>query len=901
LIGQTLSHFKITAKLGEGGMGEVYRAEDTNLDREVAIKVLPKEFSADPERLARFEREAKLLAALNHPNIAGIFEVDEATGEDGAKFLFLAMELAEGEDLAERLARGPMGVDEALAAAHQIAMALEAAHERGVVHRDLKPANIKLASDGSGSSVKVLDFGLAKAWEAGGSSPDMTRSPTLTAQMTQAGVILGTAGYMSPEQARAQEADRRSDIWSFGVVFYEMLTGQRLFGADTVSDTLARVLTFEPSWEELDVDLPAPLVALLQRCLDRDASQRLQAIGEARIAIEKIRAGDYEAGTAADDMAPAAAGTPWLPWAIAGVAAATAIVLGVFGLGSTAEPIPLLQASINPPDEVILEPSFGLAISPDGQYIVMAGRGPGMTPTIEGVRAASDLSLWLRRVDSTDLREIPRTQGGTYPFWSPDSRHIGFFADRKLKRVDVQGSPPLTLATVIDSRGGSWGEDDTIVYAPDFRGGLTSLPANGGTPQPIADLDASRGEQSLRWPWFLPGGTHVLFLAQTAEGGAGGDTSTIEVLEIATGERQVVLQINSSMAYDGNGNLLYWRDGALVAQSFDLATRQVEGGISPLVEGIGYTQNEQALFSVSTWGNLVYQLGQRGGRTAPLFWYDREGNRLEQAGPPAPYSNMNLSPDGSQLVYSQRDGLWILDLERGATTRLTEEGDYATPIWSPDGEWIAYRTHRDGPAELRRRPSSGMGEEELLWTGDYVVDLEAWSPDGSTLLVSMQSPTSAWDAGYFSLETKEITPFSTSAGTEHESQFSPDGQWVAFNSDETGLYEIFLVRTDGKGRRLQITTSEGDFPSFSRDGSELIFTNPDGSLYSVALEFDDHSGVAKAGFPDRLFDIGYVPSDDRWHLVGKDGRILVREFDRSDAQLPLRLVQNWQQILARRQ
>jgi Tol biopolymer transport system component len=499
------------------------------------------------------------------------------------------------------------------------------------------------------------------------------------------------------------------------------------------------------------------------------------------------------------------------------------------------------------------------------------------------------------------MRQIPRTEGAAFPFWSLDSRHIGFFADKKLKRIDLQGSPPLTLADIIDPRGGTWGAEDTIVYAPDFRGGLMSVPAGGGTPRVVAELDTSRGEQSLRWPWFLPGGKRILLLAQTAEGGAGGDTSTIEMLDIATGERQVVLQNNSSMAYDGQGNLLYWRDGALMVHPFDLATGKVSGSVTPLIEGIGYTQNEQALFAVSATGNLVYQIGQRGGRTAPLVWYDREGNRLERVGPVEAYGNMNLSPDESELVYSRRDGLWILDLERDSVTRLTEEGDFVTPIWSPDGEWIAYRTHRDGPSEIRRRPSSGMGEEELLWKGDYAVDLEDWSPDGRTLLVSMQSPTSAWDTGLLSLETREITAVATSAGAETDSRFSPDGRWIAFNSDESGVFEIYLVPTDGKGRRLKLTTVGGQYPVFAADGDEMVFAHPDGFLYSIELEVDAETGLIEAGLPKRLFDIGYISSDDRWHLLSANGeRILARDFDQGDLQLPLQLVQNWPGILERR-
>ena len=606
MIGQTLSHFEITARLGEGGMGEVWKAADTRLGREVAIKVLPQAFSADPERLARFEREAQVLASLNHPNIAGIYEFREAE-VDGERHHLLVMELATGEDLSQRLARGAVPLDEALPIALQIAEGLEAAHERGIVHRDLKPANVMLAKDGAlNGQLKILDFGLAKALEAhagGSDSAALSLSPTLTAGMTQAGVLLGTAAYMSPEQAKGLEADRRADVWAFGVVLWEMLSGKRLFSGDSISDTLAAVLRDEIDASELPADTPAPLLSLLSRCLDRDPRSRLRDIGEARVALAAL-SGDGSVSTimgapGVSTAEPAVEPTSSrLPWLVAAVMTGVALLLGLLGLSSEDPPVQLVRSSILGPEGAQLDAGSGLALSPDGSKLIYAAIDEN------GSRA-----LWIHSFETGEAMRVKGSESALYPFWSPDGQNVAFVARSQLMRAPATGGPVQNIAAGQDWRGGTWSDDGTIVFAPDFRGGLNRVSASGGEAVPITEIDREAGEQSHRYPLFLPDGKRLLVLVQTAEGGSQTDNSRIEVLDLASGERREVVRANSSFALSPSGHLLFLRDGTLVAAPFDVKSATVTGEARPVESGIGYTGNEFATFSVASNGFMVYQSG----------------------------------------------------------------------------------------------------------------------------------------------------------------------------------------------------------------------------------------------------------------------------------------------------
>ena len=590
--GQTIQHYKIAERIGKGGMGEVYRATDTKLNRDVAIKVIPDLFAKDPDRMARFSREAQVLASLNHPNIAAIHGLEESEGKRA-----LVMELVDGETLQERIKRGAVPVEEALKYAKQIAEALEEAHEHGFIHRDLKPANIKITSNGM---VKVLDFGLAKAMEgesSSGSSPDLSQSPTLSAAATAAGVILGTAAYMSPEQARGQKVDRRADIWSFGVVLYEMLTGRSVYSGETVSDVLAKVLEREPDWDSLPKDTPASTQRLLRRCFEKNVRQRLQSMGDARIVID-----EYLSNPAAESTViagPAAATTPplatrVLPWALFGVAA---LVAALVALSPGPAPEPPLKLSV----EVGAEPIWNVlgssvVLSPDGTRIAyIVGDG-------------NQREVRVRSLDQ--LEGLTVATGAPYhPFFSPDGQWIGYVTPSEMQKVPLSGGTAMTLCEVERSRGASWGPDDMIIFAPSPNSALLQVPAAGGEPKPLTTLDESNGEASHRWPQVLPGGEAVLFTSHSQAGG-GFDSANVEVLLIATGERKVLRRGGSYGRYLPSGHLVYVNQATLFAMPFDLRKLEVTGSPAPVVQDVSWgVAHGGAQFSVSETGRLAYIAG----------------------------------------------------------------------------------------------------------------------------------------------------------------------------------------------------------------------------------------------------------------------------------------------------
>ena len=918
MIGSTLSHFKITDKLGEGGMGEVYLAEDTKLGREVAIKVLPEAVAADPERLARFEREAKVLASLNHQHIAAIYSFEHGTPEESERegeplspqaptplrpsVHFLVMELASGEDLSQRLARGPMPVEDALPVALQIAEALEVAHEQGIIHRDLKPANIKITPDGQ---VKVLDFGLAKALDAKtGTGTDrdpsqspLSMSPTLTAQMTTAGMLLGTAAYMSPEQAKGIEADRRADVWAFGVVLWEMLTGQRLFQGDSVSDTLAAVLRDEIDGESLPESVPPTTRALLARCLDRDAKSRLRDIGEARVALATHESGGETStllssfGAIAPQEAEAAPSSK-LPWMVAGLAILAAIVLGALWLGKEEAPVAVVESAILGPEGATLDLGNGLALSPDGTEVAMVALGE------DGVR-----HLWVRPLASSTPRLLEGTEGAMYPFWSPDGRNIAFIGGTDLKRIAATGGPIQTLAPVKEGRGGAWSPDGSIVYAPDFRGGLSVVPAAGGESVGLTEVDMDRGETAHRFPVLLPDGEHVLFLSQTAEGGSRYDESRIEVVSIETGERSAVLNANSSMAYSPSGHLLFWREGSLMVVAFDASSASVEGDPVPIAEDIAYTGNEYAVFAVSPTGNLVYQSGASTGFQTRLYHLDVAGNDLSDPSPADLHSQVALSHDGKRAAFRGADNttIWVRDLARGTMTRFTfEDGDHFAPLWSPDDKWIVYTTNRAGIHQVYRKLSSGLGQEELVFELEEKPDLADlgawdWSPDGRYLSMDLVSRDTDMDVVLLDLQEKKLSTLIQSPFFEGEGHFSPDGRWLAYSSGESGQFQIFVVSLSGEGGKFQVSTDGGLHPKWHPSGDRLFYISPRIELMAVDVNLEDSLEI---GIPERLFNIRYPLNNDYPFQVMPDGEsFLVNQFDEAGAAAPMTLVQNWTALL----
>jgi hypothetical protein len=698
--GQKLSRYTITAAIGAGGMGEVYRATDEALDREIALKLLPSAFAADPERLARFEREAKLLASLNHPGIAHLYGFEIATLADGGNAHVLVMELVPGEDLAERLKRGPLPIDEALEVARQLSAALEEAHEKGIVHRDLKPANVKLTPDGK---VKVLDFGLAKAWTgdvsgAASSAPDLSQSPTLARTGTAAGLILGTAAYMSPEQARGRPVDRRTDIWSFGAVLYEMLTGRPLFSGETVSDVLAGVLAREIDWAPLPEQTPATVRRLLERCLERDPRERLRDIGDARHELGR--------GGARQPRAAAAGSAPRSAFAASGAArrgSALAAATVTFALRSRRETpaaaAPMVFALPAPPDTRLK----AAVISPDGRSIVFAAEA-----------ASGESHLWLRRLDSRDARKLEGTAGALEPFWSPDSRFVGFFTQAQLFRVEAATGTVEPLAAATDTRGGAWNQQGTVLMGGNK---LQRLSPNGGAVSTALELDGANGENAIRYPSFLPDGDHVLFYSRNAKDRA---RAGLWVVSLASGERkQLAAAAGSSAVYIEPGYLLYRRDRYLLAHPFDPRRLEFKGEPKQVAEDVWYDPGvtAQANVSVSRGGVLTFRTG--GVELSDLAWLDRQGRLVGTEWEAKSFTTFVLSRDGRQLLANfpgqgvERQA-WLFDRQAAAAQQVTSSGDAITLLFSDDGKSAVVGMHASGVSGLwRTRLGSGALPEPL--------------------------------------------------------------------------------------------------------------------------------------------------------------------------------------------
>ena len=842
MIGRTLSHFNITAKLGEGGMGEVYRAQDTKLGREVAIKVLPEAVAADPERLARFEREAKVLASLNHPSIAAIYTLESAApeGQLGAPARpvhFLVMELVDGEDLAARIARGPMDAEAAVPIALHIATALEAAHEKGIIHRDLKPANVMLTAEGT---VKVLDFGLAKALEEEGAEAaahGLTQSPTLTAQMTQAGVLLGTAGYMSPEQARGQDADKRSDIWAFGVVLMEMLTGQTVYKGDTISDTLASVLAREPEWEDLPAETPPHLRQLLDRCLEKDVKQRLRDIGEARIALESPPPAIPVPAIASESVGtaePQPARKPWLAWGLAIVAVSTAAVLG-FLLLNQEKPSPLpttrLITALPEGQTLSLEHAASLAFSPDGRQIAYV--------TGSGERTR----LFIRDLANLEAREITDAAGARQPFFSPDGKWIGYFTEQEMKKVAVAGGASFSLADVNISRGGSWAADDTIYFTPDVASEIYRISASGGEAEPVTQ----RGDniRSHRWPSLLPDGRHLLYTVQRS--GTAFDDATIESIDLATGDVTVVHDGGSYSRLLPTGHLVFVRDGTLFAAPFDAGSQRLTSPPSPVATGVMFDPaHGGSHLTVSPDGTALLVIGQSTVLDFQPVRITRSGEETPLTDEVHDYRSPRLSPQGDRLAVdfsidgNARD-IWIYEFARQAFSRITfHESMDRLPTWTPDGLRVAFFANREGgQGSIYIRNADGSGEDELLLQGTQETGAfypSSFSGDGKYLAVGNYSEaTSSYDIQVLDLESGEPAVYLATEFNERRPAFSPDGSWIAYQADESGRWEIYIRPFPDTGGRWQVSTGGGRYPTWSTAGDEVLFHSEKGIEIATVL------------------------------------------------------------------
>jgi Tol biopolymer transport system component len=824
--GSRLGVYEVIARIGVGGMGQVYRARDTKLNRDVALKILPESFASDPDRLARFTREAQTLASLNHPNIAHIHGLEES----GA-ITALVMELVEGEDLSQRVARGSIPLDEALPIAKQIAEALEAAHEQGIIHRDLKPSNIKLRPDGT---AKVLDFGLAKAIDPRLSATNVSQSPTITGPArTGIGVILGTAAYMSPEQARGKSVDKRTDIWAFGVVVFEIVTGHRLFSGETISDTLASILTTDPNWSALPTTVPPDLRRLLRKCLEKDPKRRLQAMGDARIQIDDLLGRAPEVSIGAAVSRPL---RPWqrvMPWAVAG-GLAVVLMFVVWAewrnTGPPAQPM-RLSAELGADARLVTDQGAAAVLSPAGTTLAfVAQENTGGRP-----------QLYVRRLEQLHATPLSGTAGADSPFFSPDGQWIAFFADQKLKKISVTGGPTVTVCDAPNTRGGAWGDDGTIAFSPSVGGSLLRVSSAGGNPEPLTTLDD--GEVTQRWPQLLPGGKAVLYSGHTSTSGF--DNASIIVQPLPAGARKVVQRSGYYGRYLPSGHLVYIHDGTLFAAPFDLDKLELTSQPVPVLEGVIGNTFGGGQFAVSNNGTLVYLPGRSLSYEAPIHWMDRDGKTTPLRTTPANWNNPLFAPDGRRLAMDINDGkqldVWVYDWERETPSRLTfDPSDEQKPVWTPDGRRIVVASNRadkstpniywqldDGTGAVQRLTNSKNRQLPASWhpSGKFLAFSEFNSQTNEDLMIlPMEGDESAgWTPG-------KPTVFLNTPFLEFEPMFSPSGHWIAYFSRESGRFEVYVRPFPGPGGKWQISTTGGIYPTWSRTRSELFFSTTDGQI-----------------------------------------------------------------------
>ena len=887
-------------------MGEVYQARDTKLDRDVALKVLPDAFTSDPERLARFEREAKVLASLNHPNIGGIHGLEES---DGVKALVL--ELVEGPTLADRIANGPIPLDDALPIARQMADALEAAHEQGVIHRDLKPANIKVKSDGT---VKVLDFGLAKAFQPEASDPNMSLSPTisLTAAATQIGMVIGTAAYMAPEQAKGKPVDRHADVWAFGAVVYEMLSGRRAFGGGDVSDTLAMVLMKEVDWSLLPADTPASMRTLLERCLARDPKQRIRDIGDVRLAMD----GAFETTVSAPPPETVRPAVRWWQRPVSLVIAGLALV-AVGGLaawtwtGSQTAPADVMRFVIEPSSDAPLGSGSrqDIAISPDGTQIVYNGRAPG----------GGSPQLNLRSLAESEGAPVRGSVRGYAPFLSPDGAWIGFVtqgpAATTLVKLSRLGGPWVELTESPSAIfGASWGPDDQIVFGTE-RSGLFRVSGGGGDAENLTTPDIEAGEIGHRWPFIIAGTDAVLF---TLDAGNPTVDGQLAVLSSGTGEVKQLDLAGTSPRYVSTGHLVYAaEDGSVRAVPFDLDTLSVAGNPVPLIEGVAVKPSGAASFSISDHGHLVWVpdtaavTGQRS-----LVWVDLSGQREEIDLPLADYRGPRVSPDGARAAVEIPDvetnllWIWIADTTRGTLSRLTEtETGGFSPIWTPDGQAIVFPAVSPDGRAFYRRLADGTGETEHLATIEEATFIStlSWSPDGDSLVFHFRRGEDFGDIAMLSLSDGTWRPLIDTEATEGFPAVSPDGRWLAYVSDETGASEVYVQRFPDLGGRQPISTGGGIDPVWSPDGRTLYYLTSPPVREMMAVPIDAGPPMT-VGIPEALFEFRFVrprgpvrmhdltPDGDRFLMVADQGT----QAEESDDPRRINVVLNWHTELLER-
>jgi Tol biopolymer transport system component len=873
--GAKLGPYEILSPLGAGGMGEVYKARDTRLERTVAVKVLPQHMSSSAEVRQRFEREAKTISQLSHPHICALYDV----GREG-ETEYLVMEYLEGETLSERLAKSPLPLEQTLRYGQEIADALDKAHRQGIVHRDLKPANVMLTKSG----VKLLDFGLAKAMAPAAPQSSLTSLPTQHG-LTQEGTILGTFQYMAPEQLEGKDADARTDIWAFGCVLYEMATGRKTFSGATHASLITAIMSAQaPSIASVQAMSPQALDRVVKTCLDKDPERRWQSAADVGQQLRWI--GDEPSSAPAR---PAARRREWLAWVLAAAAAlAAAVALLRTGDGNASRGY---SGSVR---SAILLPGMStvraLALSPDGTQLALVARD-----------ASGRNLLWVRPLDSSVARPLSGTENPSLPFWSPDGRSIGFFADGKLKRIDTLGEPPLTICDAPVARGGAWNQDGVILFSPVTDGPLYRVDASGGKPTAVTKLDAKRGESSHRWPVFLPGGKRFLYLV--ASFGVPREGTGIYVGSLDSNEETLLVRAGANAAYVPPGYLVYYREGNLLAQRLDAKIERPEGEPFALAEDIQFfPQQQNALFSASLTGVLVSQ-PRSDTSVSQLTWLDRSGKVLGTLGPPANQSNPRIAPDGKRVALDIVDpqtgniDVWIYASGGGLPTRMTSDPSIdSLPVWSPDGRRLAFMSLRRSHPDIYVTASDGASGEELVLESGRAKYVTDWSPDGRFLLFRASDATTNLELWTLPVggDGKPIPFRRASYGVGH-GQFSPDGRWIAYASNETGRSEIHVAPFPGPGSSWRVSTAGGTEPRWRRDGKELYYLAPDGKLMVVGVSTGPpfEADVAKPLFQVRRRE-RVSASDQYGYDVSADGqRFLVSAEIGEESAPPLSLVTNW--------
>lgn len=860
-------------------MGEVYKARDTRLDRTVAVKVLTARLSENPAFRQRFEREAKAISQLSHPHICTVYDVGNEAGVD-----YLVMEFLEGGTLADRIKKGPLPLDQVLRYGIEISDALEKAHRQGIVHRDLKPGNVMLTKAGT----KLVDFGLAKLdLPAPGSLVSSLSVLPTQAEMglTAQGTILGTFDSMAPEQLEGGEADGRTDIFALGLLLYEMATGKKAFTGKSPTSLMAAILHKQPDpISSVQPMTPPALDRVVQTCLAKDPDDRFQTAHDVRLQLQWI----VEGGSSVGLPAPVAArrrSREKLAWALVPVAALAAAAATVLVIRLRSEPPRVFQSSLLPPEKSSFAFEFGpMALSPDGRRVAFVANTSGIN------------RLWVQPLSGVSAQPLAGTDGASNPFWSPDSRFLGFFANRKLKKIEASGGPPQTLADASLGRGGSWNREGEILFVPNSREVVHRVSASGGEASPVTKLDAGASEISHRWPVFLPDGRRFLYLAQTSFGA--GEKNGIYAASLEGGERRLLFNANTNVAYTSPGHLLFYRERTLFARPFDPKSLRFTGEALPVAEGVQYFATfAQAVFSASSPGLLAYQTG--GGGQTQLTWLDRAGRPAGNLGAPGHPATPRISHDGTRVAVRILDpqavgDIWIYDLERNTQTRFTfDPSDDFGPLWSHDDSRVLFSSARKSPGDIYQRDSAGTAKEEpLLASSSFEMALD-WSPDGRLLLFQLNDPQrdTQMDLWTYSAADGKATPFLQSAFNEILGRFSPDGRWIAYVSNESGKEEVYVVPFPGPGGKWQISTAGGRAPLWTRGGREIIYQAPGDEIMAVEMRA---APTFQAGIPKALFKTHLRPPPGGQFDVTPDGeRFLVNLRPVDEISDPVTLVQNW--------